>query len=304
MPRTGALPIGDDTGILVPTPPPARRGPPAPPRPAGKAATRAGTGRHRAAPPAGGRSARREVKARANAARRGAGSASVAWLLLVAALGVGGLGGFYLMENWRAAEDALRDARSQVVAAEQRAAAAEQRAVEARAALTRERAAREELARQLAGATRRAAEADELAAKLQTIVGQQGTVTREDDKLTLEMVDKVLFRSGEAALTPQGERVLASVGEELKKFPEKQIWVQGHTDDVPIERAQFASNWELSTARALTVVHYLEDVAKIDPRRLAAVGFGEHRPISRSKKYRNRRIEIVLFPREVRLVDD
>jgi chemotaxis protein MotB len=105
-------------------------------------------------------------------------------------------------------------------------------------------------------------------------------------------------------LTSRGEQVLASVGEELRKFPEKQIWVQGHTDSVPISNELFASNWELSAMRALTVVHYLEEVANVDPRRLAAVGFGEHRPLSRSKKYRNRRIEIVLFPREVRLINE
>ena len=82
--------------------------------------------------------------------------------------------------------------------------------------------------------------------------------------------------------------------------PDKQIWVQGHTDATPIRPSagappRFASNWELSSARALTVVHYLQDEAKVDPRRLAAVAFGEHRPAARAKA-KNRRIEIVLYP--------
>ena len=56
------------------------------------------------------------------------------------------------------------------------------------------------------------------------------------------------------------------------------------------------TNWELSAARALTVVHYLQDTAKIQPSRLAALAFGQYRPVSRSNKAANRRIEIVLYP--------
>ena len=59
---------------------------------------------------------------------------------------------------------------------------------------------------------------------------------------------------------------------------------------------KFATNWELSAARALTVVHYLQDTAKLDPSRLAALAFGQYRPVSRSNKAANRRIEIVLYP--------
>jgi len=58
----------------------------------------------------------------------------------------------------------------------------------------------------------------------------------------------------------------------------------------------FVTNWELSAARSLTVVHYLQDDAKIDPTRLAAVAFSQYRPVSRSRA-KNRRIEIVLYPR-------
>jgi chemotaxis protein MotB len=61
---------------------------------------------------------------------------------------------------------------------------------------------------------------------------------------------------------------------------------------------KFESNWELSSARALTVVHYLQDEAGVDPKRLAAVAFGEYRPASKTKS-KNRRIEIVLYPKHV-----
>ena len=106
----------------------------------------------------------------------------------------------------------------------------------------------------------------------------------------------------------------------LKEIPDKQIWVQGHTDDQPIGRLpppkapppkrgqkpvepppgpKFATNWELSAARALTVVHYLQDVAKVDPSRLAALAFGQYRPVSKVNKAANRRIEIVLYPKPI-----
>ncbi len=320
MPQPGAVPLnlGDETtGILVRTSPVRRSQPPPIPGAVArgkrarsgsstdKTGTRPSRSERRSAPQAAKRAAKQragDAKA-ARKAKRGR-RVSVAWFLVLIVAGVGGLGGFYLFEQWQAAEEEARDAKLQAIAANGRAAAADQRAIETQAALSKQQSALQRLNGELEGATKRAGKADELAAKLEKIVGEQGTVVRDKDKLTLELVDKVLFRSGEAALTERGEQVLASVGEALKKFPEKQIWVQGHTDDVPIEEAEFGSNWELSTARALTVVHYLEDEAKVDPRRMAAVGFGQHRPVSRSKRFRNRRIEIVLFPREVRLIKD
>jgi chemotaxis protein MotB len=118
------------------------------------------------------------------------------------------------------------------------------------------------------------------------------------------MVESVLFRTGEAELTPSGIRVLAQVADALRSADDRQIWIQGHTDDSPIHDSErFRSNWELSTARSLSVVHYLQDEAQIEPSRLAAVGFGEHRPAS-SQRARNRRIEIVLFPRDMRVVSE
>jgi chemotaxis protein MotB len=236
--------------------------------------------------------------------RRAPRGVSVAWLLLILVVGGGGVSGAYGFERWQTAEEALRAVRGEVAQANERAAVAEQRSIEAVASATREQEAKAKLESELVGASERAAEADALADRLQALVGEQGTVVREDDKLTLEMVDRVLFASGEAVLTPRGEAVLSAVGGELKRLPDKQVWVQGHTDDVPITNANFASNWELSTARALTVVHYLQNVSGVDPRRLAAVGFGEHRPVSRAKRFRNRRIEIVLFPREVTLIKE
>ncbi len=171
----------------------------------------------------------------------------------------------------------------------------------------------------------RAAEAAALEAKLAEVVGKAGEVTTADGAVRLELVDQILFPVGEADLTPQGKDVLAKVGAALKEIPDKQVWVQGHTDDQPIvvkkpkprplpkgkdkgrkapepvpEKSDavlaFMTNWELSAARALTVVHYLQDDAKLDPTRLAAVAFSQYRPVSKNRS-KNRRIEIVLYPR-------
>jgi chemotaxis protein MotB len=165
---------------------------------------------------------------------------------------------------------------------------------------------------QLAAVTKKAntkkAEANELADKLEALVknGQGEVVRDKDGRLTLQLVDKVLFRSGEAELTERGEKVLAKLGEALKSAKDKQVWVQGHTDNVPIasDNTTFASNWELSSARALNVVHFLQDEVEIAPNRLASVAFSQYRPVSRRKKAKNRRIEIVLFPQKVRVIRD
>jgi chemotaxis protein MotB len=198
-------------------------------------------------------------------------------------------------------------------------------------ALAKEKQAADELRNKDAELQAKAAEAKALEDKLAEAVGKFGEVTTADGAVKLELVDQILFPLGEADLTPQGKDVLAKVGAALKDT-DKQIWVQGHTDDQPIvvrkpkappakpapakkakkgakaeppppkepEKSDavlaFMTNWELSAARALTVVHYLQDDAKLDPTRLAAVAFSQYRPVSKNRA-KNRRIEIVLYPR-------
>ncbi len=167
------------------------------------------------------------------------------------------------------------------------------------------------------------AASDKEMAKLKTAVDKAGSVSSDGDEITLQLVDKVLFKLGDDQLTDRGKAVLAKVAKALGELEDKQIWVQGHTDDTPIyippkpkkpakkpakgkvepdePGPKFASNWELSAARALTVVHYLQDTAKLDPTRLAALAFGEYRPVSKSNKALNRRIEIVLYPHKARI---
>src|SRR5207302_3845906 len=126
------------------------------------------------------------------------------------------------------------------------------------------------------------------------------------DKLTLNMVEKILFNSGQADVKESGKKILDSIASALKKIQDKDIRVEGYTDNVPLSpklRDRFPTNWELSTARASNVVRYLEEKAGLDPSRLIAAGFGQYHPISSNDtdegRAQNRRIDIVLVPHEV-----
>lgn len=234
--------------------------------------------------------------------------ATAATALVGVVVGAGGmLGGLYqrLESEKASAEAASKVAVTRSNEAEAARQAEAKAVVEAKAAAALAEAAQAELATARATAEKaiaeKAKEAQELERKLAALLGEQGEVSQAGGAIRLELVDKVLFSTGDAELTERGKKVLGKVGSALAELSDKQIWVQGHTDDQPITpdkgvQPTFPTNWELSAARALTVVHYLQEVSKIDPQRLAAVAFGEYRPISRTRA-KNRRIELVLYPK-------
>jgi chemotaxis protein MotB len=128
-------------------------------------------------------------------------------------------------------------------------------------------------------------------------------ITRLADRLSVSMVDRILFPSGEADITPEGVKILERVGKVLKATEGKIIRVEGHTDNVAISdrlKDKFPTNWELSTARASNVVRFLQEKVGIDPARLWAVGLSEYHPIASNAtakgRSQNRRIEIGLLP--------
>jgi len=110
--------------------------------------------------------------------------------------------------------------------------------------------------------------------------------------------DPVSFASGSDELNPKSLEVIREVGKILDRQPQAQVRVEGHTDDVPIRSGKFASNWELSSARALRIVKALSVNSSIHPGRLSAVGYGEHRPlvpnVNSTSRQKNRRIEIYI----------
>jgi chemotaxis protein MotB len=126
-----------------------------------------------------------------------------------------------------------------------------------------------------------------------------------DDAVKVEITDKgmaillrdpVGFASGSADLKEQGKMVLNDISQIIKKNDNLNIRVEGHTDDVPISTSRYRSNWELSTARSLSVVELLSEATGIKPANMSAVGYGEYRPMvpntSTENRGLNRRIKI------------
>jgi chemotaxis protein MotB len=114
--------------------------------------------------------------------------------------------------------------------------------------------------------------------------------------LTLSLPAEVLFPSGVADLSKDGELKVLEVGLTLKKFPDRRWVVVGHSDAQPLKNSVYKDNWELSAARALTVTRFLVQ-AGMNPKNLLPAGAGEHDPVTTGKDFaRNRRIEILLLP--------
>jgi len=119
------------------------------------------------------------------------------------------------------------------------------------------------------------------------------------------VTDEVLFDSGKAEIRPQAHSILDKVADILiKTVPENYIGIEGHTDNEPIKYSGWKSNWELSVARALSVLHYLIDEKGISSERISATGYGEHKPVASNEtkegKQLNRRVEIVILPKIVK----
>jgi chemotaxis protein MotB len=228
------------------------------------------------------------------------------YVLILAAIVVVGLSGSTVYFEQR---DATARARVDSLAT-----AADSLTIEASALLIRNATLTAALDSQTAAASReKEAEVEQVRATYDTLVNDmqaeiaqgQIQITRLADRLNVSLVDRILFPSGEAGITPAGLRVLRRVGNVLKTTKDKIIRVEGHTDNVAISpslKSAFPSNWELSTARATNVVRFLQDSVGIDPARLQAVGLAQYHPVASNATARgrsqNRRIEIALLPLE------
>jgi chemotaxis protein MotB len=125
------------------------------------------------------------------------------------------------------------------------------------------------------------------------------------DMLTVDVAEQLFFDSGKATLKETGKQLLQKVADSLKGYEDKAIRIVGHTDNVPITKGLqkvFPSNWELSAARATTVVRFLQGTG-IAPERLVATGRAEYAPVapndSAEGRQKNRRIEITLIDRNL-----
>jgi chemotaxis protein MotB len=130
--------------------------------------------------------------------------------------------------------------------------------------------------------------------------GLDGTVQLETDPrgLVVYMSDRVLFESGDALISVQGQRVLAQLSEVLRHIDNSFV-VEGHTDDVPTNGRRWPSNWELSTARSTTVLRYLVEIRQLPAPRASAAGYADTRPRvpndTSEHRQLNRRVEIVII---------
>lgn len=225
------------------------------------------------------------------------------------------------LEQKRASDSA--SAQEEIVKLQQQAAAMEAEAAQiakereqlrqeqARLAATldQERAAKEAKEAEIKRLTRTQ---EELSKSLQDEISKGNiTIQQVRDRLTINLVDRVLFDSGQAEVKPDGQKVLKQVSDLLKTVTDKQIRIEGHTDNVPISvklQSRYKTNWELSTARATAVVRYLIDQGGVDPRHLSAVGHADTQPVASNDteegRSANRRIEIVLYPKDLKEIAD
>ena len=140
-----------------------------------------------------------------------------------------------------------------------------------------------------------------LVARLRDAIGA-GTLSVDvrKGKMLVHLGDAILFDPGQTALKTAGQAALKQVALALKEIPDRDFVVAGHTDNKPIKSSPFAGNWELSTARAVTVVRFLQ-AEGVDPRHLAAAGYSEFDALGDNEdpeqRAHNRRIEIVVMPR-------
>lgn len=135
----------------------------------------------------------------------------------------------------------------------------------------------------------------------QEIKDKQVSLTMSDKGLVISVLGDILFDSGKASIRNAALPILDKISVVLKETtPDLDVGIEGHTDNQPIQYSGWKSNWELSTARSLSVLHYISDNMGVAPQRLVAIGYGEYRPvaanITKSGQQLNRRVEIIILP--------
>lgn len=138
---------------------------------------------------------------------------------------------------------------------------------------------------------------------LETQINNEAVSVRmsEDKGLVITLLTEILFDSGKADIKPEAEQALDDIINVLEEEAITQdIAIEGHTDNVPIMLSAYKSNWELSSARAMSVLYYLED-SGVDPVKMKATGYGEYRPVASNDtaagRQKNRRVEIIIVPK-------
>lgn len=151
-------------------------------------------------------------------------------------------------------------------------------------------------------------EAIQIERELKEIVQESGKIEGvriivEEEGVRISFADTIVFESGSAELKEEIKPLLNSVLSLIKKTT-NQIVIEGHTDNVPLKGSRYNSNWELSAARATSVLTYFLSDGSVDPSRFTVAGYGEYRPVAPNTtpegRGKNRRVEIVFLIKKVR----
>ncbi len=132
---------------------------------------------------------------------------------------------------------------------------------------------------------------------------QKLTLIFEDQKVIIRISEGMLFEPGSDRLLKEGLPVIDEVSRALVGMPNS-VRIEGHTDNIPISTERFPTNWDLSSARSLSILKYFIETHGYDPRKLSAIGFGEYRPIDTndtpSGRMKNRRVDIMVHSLDLR----
>ena len=148
----------------------------------------------------------------------------------------------------------------------------------------------------------------ELARRLEKEIGEyKAKLEMTERGLVITFLAEIFFDSGKDQIKEQGNSTLNEVASVLNEdVPDSYVAIEGHTDSDPIKYSGWKSNWELSSARALAVLHYFIDSCSVEPERLSANGYGEYRPVAPNDmakgKQQNRRVEIVILPASIKKI--
>lgn len=140
--------------------------------------------------------------------------------------------------------------------------------------------------------------------QLDTYIKENGLTDDLETKLNqsqlmITISDKALFASGEAVVKPEARQLAKAISNMLQQFPDYEVIVSGHTDNVPISTYEFPSNWDLSSVRALNFMKILLLNTNLDPKKFSAIGYGEYHPVASNDtaagRAQNRRVEVSII---------
>lgn len=148
------------------------------------------------------------------------------------------------------------------------------------------------------------AELEDLKKKIDDYIEKNGLSTQLDTELNMSQLlitisDNALFSPGQATVKPESKDLAVAIAKMLQQYPNYDIIVSGHTDNTPVDRSEFKSNWDLSSTRAIRFMDIMLENKNLDPRRFSAIGYGEYHPVADNStvegKAKNRRVEVSIL---------